>query len=184
MWWVASWSGLAPPFLVPSPATVAVTAGELVRDGTLLGHLRRGGALIVFAETHGEDWLPGVRWTFRPTNFWWWLERGADPGLRIAAPAHPLFAHLAAADTAWHFHGVLHPPDGAERLVVVEDPAAGDAGGDAGCLLYDDRVSAPGRLIVSTLDPFYHHGSHFMPATTRFLDGFLARTEATFRGRG
>lgn len=87
LWWVATWSGLAPPFLVPSPATVAVTAGE-------------------------------------------------------------------------------------------------DAGGDAGCLLYDDRVSAPGRLIVSTLDPFYHHGSHFMPATTRFLDGFLAWTDATFRGRG
>ena len=37
------------------------------------------------------------------------------------------------------------------------------------------------RLIVSTLDPFYHHGSNFMPATTKFLDGFLpwARRLAT-----
>ena len=34
-------------------------------------------------------------------------------------------------------------------------------------------MTTAGRLIVSTLDPFYHHGSNFMPATTRFLDGFL-----------
>jgi hypothetical protein len=26
---------------------------------------------------------------------------------------------------------------------------------------------------VSTLDPLSHFGSHFMPATERFLDGFL-----------
>lgn len=28
-------------------------------------------------------------------------------------------------------------------------------------------------MIVSSLDPLYHHGSHFMPATTRFLDRFI-----------
>jgi hypothetical protein len=149
----------------------------------LLDHLHRGGTLIVFAETHGEDWLPGVEWSFRPTNFWWWLERGADPGLRVAAPDHPLFAHLGGADAVWHHHGVLHPPEGADRLIVVEDPTVNAPNQDAGCLLYDDRVSAPGRLIVSTLDPFYHHGSFFMPATTRFLDRFLAWTDETFRKR-
>ena len=40
-------------------------------------------------------------------------------------------------------------------------------------LLYADTVSTPGTLIVSTLDPMSHYGSHFMPATERFLDGFL-----------
>jgi|TARA_R100000908_G_C3643589_1_gene78648 hypothetical protein len=45
--------------------------------------------------------------------------------------------------------------------------------GDLGSVLYDDTVTTPGRMIVTTLDPMYHHGSHFMPATTRFLDGFL-----------
>jgi len=34
-------------------------------------------------------------------------------------------------------------------------------------------VTTGGQMILTTLDPFYHHGSHFMPATTRFLDGFL-----------
>lgn len=28
-------------------------------------------------------------------------------------------------------------------------------------------------MIVTSLDPVYHHGSRFMPATTRFLDRFL-----------
>jgi len=59
---------------------------------------------------------------------------------------------------------VLHPPEGAE--VLVELPT-----GEA--LLYVDRVSTPGTLVVATLDPLSHYGSHFMPATERFLDGFL-----------
>jgi hypothetical protein len=29
-------------------------------------------------------------------------------------------------------------------------------------------------VLATTLDPCYHHGSHFMPATTHFLKGFLA----------
>jgi len=30
-----------------------------------------------------------------------------------------------------------------------------------------------GAAAVSTLDPMSHYGSHVMPATERFLDGFL-----------
>ena len=45
----------------------------------LLDHLARGNTLIVLAETASHDWAPNVSWSFRPTNFWWWLERGADP---------------------------------------------------------------------------------------------------------
>jgi hypothetical protein len=67
-------------------------------------------------------------------------------------------------DCTWHYHGVLDPPDGAEVLVTLP-------GGEA--LLYVDRVSTPGTLVVSTLDPLSHYGGYFMPATERFLDGFL-----------
>ena len=42
-----------------------------------------------------------------------------------------------------------------------------------GSILYEDCVSTPGRMLVTSLDPCYHHGSYFMPATTRFLRGFL-----------
>jgi hypothetical protein len=138
----------------------------------LLSYLSQGGFLVVFGENAAHTWAPGVDWTFQPTNFWWWLERGAAPPSQVVAPGHALFGFVKPEDTVWHFHGVLHPPKGAEPLIVVPgDPARPDETG--GCLLYDDRVTTAGRLIVSTLDPFYHHGSNFMPATTRFLDGFV-----------
>ena len=44
---------------------------------------------------------------------------------------------------------------------------------DGGAVLYVDRISTPGTLVVATLDPMSHFGSYFMPATERFLDGFL-----------
>jgi len=127
----------------------------------------------VFAFSGGEplpDFLPGVRWEHRPTNFWWWLEPGASLGLQAPDPDHSLFRHLTLRDCTWHYHGVLSPPDGAE--VLVELPS-----GEA--LLYVDHASTPGTLIVSTLDPLSHYGSHFMPATERFLDGFLPWASGT-----
>lgn len=133
--------------------------------------LKEGRTLVVFGENAAESWAPNVAWSPRPTNFWWWLEPGAEPPQHLAAPDHEIFRSVVFRDSIWHFHGVLQPPAGAETLIAVPaDPEGRDNGG---ALLYDDRVSTPGRLIVATLDPFYHHGSRFMPATTRFLDGFL-----------
>jgi hypothetical protein len=133
--------------------------------GRIRDLLDDGGTVIAFSG--GEpvpEFLPGVRWEHRPTNFWWWLEPGADLGLRTPDPEHALFDHLTLRDCTWHYHGVLAPPDGAEVLVTLP---TGEA------LLYVDRVSTPGTLVVATLDPMHHYGSHFMPATERFLDGFL-----------
>ncbi len=138
---------------------------------------------LVAAFSGGEpipEFLPGTRWTHRPTNYWWWLEQGADLGLRTPRPDHPLWRHLALADCTWHYHGVLDPPDGAEVLVTLP---SGEA------LLYLDRVSTAGTLVVSTLDPLSHYGGHFMPATERFLSGFLPwlaeeTTQLTSRGSG
>ena len=45
---------------------------------------------------------------------------------------------------------------------------------DGKAIVYIDEVTTRGRMILTSLDPFFHHGHHFMPATTRFLDGFLA----------
>ncbi|GAA2561651.1 hypothetical protein GCM10010210_40200 [Pseudonocardia hydrocarbonoxydans] len=127
--------------------------------------LDAGGTIVAFAG--GEplpEFLPGVRFDPRPTNFWWWLEPGAGLGLRTPSPEHPLFEHLSLRDCTWHYHGALTPPAGAQTLVALP---SGEA------LLYVDRVSTPGTLVVSTLDPLTHFGGHFMPATERFLDGFL-----------
>ena len=84
--------------------------------------------------------------------------------MRIAAPDHALFEHLAQRDITWHLHGWFEVPPGAEVLAV---------NGEGQPILYIDEVTTKGRMVITSLDPFFHHGSHFMPATTRFLDGFL-----------
>lgn len=126
-------------------------------------YLSGGGTVIAFGEQE-DPWLPGVRWEHRPTNFWWWREAGARSGLVVAQPEHGLFRRLSLADATWHQHGVFHPPAGADTLIATEDGAA---------VLYIDRVSTPGTLLATTLDPMFHFGSFFMPATERFLDRFL-----------
>ena len=45
------------------------------RRQILIDFAERGGTLVVLGENQAETWLPGVNWTSRPTNFWWWLEK-------------------------------------------------------------------------------------------------------------
>lgn len=123
----------------------------------------RGGTVAAFG-AQPCSWLPGHNWEFRPTNFWWWLDPDAQSGLVLKRPEHDLFRHITLKDATWHYHGVFWPAQGAEILVSVED---------GGAILYIDKVTTPGTLIMTTLDPEYHYGSYFMPATERFLDGFL-----------
>ncbi len=129
----------------------------------VLAFLDSGRTVVAFGE-QPRPWLPGLRWEARPTNFWWWLEEDPHSGLKAALPDHSLFGYLTLGDATWHQHGVFWAPDGAEAPVQTEDGAA---------VFYVDRVSSPGTLVATTLDPLYHYGAHFMPATERFLNGFL-----------
>ena len=138
-------------------------ADLIAAHDAIAAFLAQGKMVVAWGESHAEQWLDGVQWTPGATNFWWWLEPGADSGLRLKAPQHPLFRHIRLADATWHRHGTLTVPDGAVSLIDAVE---------GGSVLYDD-CRGPGRKIVSTLDPCYHHGSYFMPATTRFLHGFL-----------
>lgn len=140
-------------------------ASDLQRAAPRLrAFLDDGGTIVATSDTEAETWVPGVQWQPTPINFWWWLTPGASSGLRVSAPSHPMFDALSLGDATWHHHGVLTPPAGAVSLIDADD---------GGSILYDDTVSTGGRLIVTTLDPCYHHGSYFMPATTRFLKKFL-----------
>lgn len=130
----------------------------------LQAYLDAGGTIVATGESESQLFLPGITFTPQPTNFWWWLTPGADLGVRIAAPDHGLFTRLSQRDVTWHLHGWFDPPEGAEVLAV---------NGEGKPILYVDDVTTGGRMVITSLDPFYHHGSHFMPATTRFLDGFL-----------
>ncbi len=130
----------------------------------LEAYLDGGGTIVATGESESQLFLPGISFTPQPTNFWWWLTPGADLGVRIAVPGHDLFRRLEQRDVTWHLHGWFDPPEGVEVLAV---------NGEGKPILYVDEVTTRGRMVVTSLDPFYHHGSHFMPATTRFLDGFL-----------
>lgn len=130
----------------------------------LQAYLDAGGTIIATGESDSHLWLPNINFTPQPTNFWWWLTPGADLGVRVAAPKHSLFQRLSQADVTWHLHGWFDAPEGAEVLAV---------NGDGKPILYIDKVSTKGTMIITSLDPFFHNGSHFMPATTRFLNQFL-----------
>jgi hypothetical protein len=132
------------------------------------GFVRAGGVLVAMGETFQPIWMEGI--VFHPveTNFWWWLTPGAELGVRIVAPDHPLMAGQSRDSVAWHLHGWYEPPPLAEVLLTD---------GEGRAILYEEPVGS-GRRIVTSLDPCYHHGSHFMPATTRFLDRWLPALSA------
>lgn len=123
------------------------------------------GKIVVTMGPQHREWLPAHKWEFRPTNFWWWREPGADSGLRLPGGAHDLFQnYLTLADATWHQHGVYWPTEGCETLVSTVD---------GGSVLYIDRVNTDGIWVNTTLDPDFHFGSYFMPATERFLSGLF-----------
>ncbi|MGG2200006.1 MULTISPECIES: hypothetical protein [Paenibacillus] len=132
-------------------------------SGKLRAFADCGGTIAAFG-AQPLDWLPGHGWEFRPTNFWWWLDPKADSGLVLNEPGHDLFRYLTLQDATWHYHGIFRPPAGAQTLISVRND---------GAILYIDKVTTPGTLIMTTLDPEFHYGSYFMPATERFLDGFF-----------
>ena len=125
----------------------------------------RGGIVVAFGP-QPTAWLPKQNWEVRETNFWWWLEKGADSGLRMVSPDYPLFrdGFLTEAACTWHQHGVFHLEEGMQSLIDMKD---------GGSLFYIDKVNTNGTWIATTLDPDFHFGSYFMPATEKFLDGFF-----------
>lgn len=130
----------------------------------LIRFLGNGGILVAMGETFQDVWVPGVVLHPLETNFWWWLEPGADLGMNVADSTHPLMRGCGKRDVTWHMHGWYEPPSGSKVLIADSEGRAH---------MYEDRASFGGHLVITSLDPCYHHGSHFMPATTRFLDRFL-----------
>lgn len=157
---------------------------ELVRRNApeFLAVAERGGTLVVLGENAAHTWLPGVSWTPRPTNFWWWME-GEDPLIRTRTPEHDAWEYLSSKAVIWHHHGLLHTDADVVPLVVSEEPDQDGRLHDAGLLLYEDTASTPGRIIATTLDPTFHHGNNFMPGSTRFLYALLRWLDHTSPAR-
>ncbi|PZU87459.1 MAG: hypothetical protein DI528_07500 [Shinella sp.] len=143
----------------------------IAQKDVIARHLAAGGTVVALGESHSNLWLPAIDFTETPTNWWWWLDPEADLGVRVTdtAASHPLMKEIGDKEVTWHLHGWFVPPEGAD--VLARD-------GEGRAILYVDDISTPGRMILSSLDPMFHHGSHFMPATTRFLDRFIPNLKA------
>lgn len=143
----------------------------------LADYVRQGGLLVVMGETNPDLFLEDLAFTPEPTNFWWWREPGMDLGVHIDSQSHPILADVRQQDCAWHVHGTLSVPEGGQVLLSWHPAPAVSPTGGAGALMVDYPLGE-GRVIVTSLDPIYHHGSGFMPATTRFLMRFLPNVRA------
>ncbi|MEM6741610.1 MAG: hypothetical protein AAF646_15990 [Pseudomonadota bacterium] len=167
-------SGL-PCLMIPCRTNGARLAAHKAQLAT---YLEAGGVLVVMGETHPERFLDGVHVAPEPTNFWWWLEAGAELGVRIAAPDHPLMVGLRESDATWHIHGALTFDAPSQTLLSWDGSSAVDGSKRWGGAILAEQRRGAGQLVVTTLDPIYHHGSGFMPATTRFLERFLPALRA------
>lgn len=147
--------------LVPSQTHIDLLAQNVEK----IYAFANSGRIVVTLGPQGFDWLPKHNWEFRPTNFWWWLEKDAKSGLTLPGAAHDLFTnYITLADATWHQHGVYWPTADCEILVATDD---------GGAVLYIDKENTNGTWVNTTLDPDFHYGAYFMPATERFLRGFL-----------
>lgn len=66
-------------------------------------------------------------------------------------------------------------------VLELEEPDEDGTWTNYGSILFEDTSSTPGRIIVTSLDLIFHHGSNFMPGATRFLYALLRWTDATRR---
>lgn len=124
---------------------------------------RPGTKVVIGGENQVGSWLPGVREEYRETVFWAW-RTGQDTTRRLVHPEHAMWRHLNRAAVDWHHHGALYPPEGATPLVILNEGAE-----ETGCIIYHDAASFAGQVVVTTMDPSYHHGSYFMPGATQLL---------------
>lgn len=137
----------------------------------------RGGTVVVFGENAAHTWLPGITWEGRPTNFWWW-RTGEDHGMRRRSLDHPVWEFFSEPSTIWHHHGFFTPPAGATALVAIEED-----GVEVGATTYLDEVTTPGAILVTTMDPCFHHGAAFMPGATQLLYSAVRWVDARERAR-
>jgi hypothetical protein len=123
--------------------------------GMVRAFLERGKTVLLFGD-QPVAWLPGIAWEFRPAL--------AAPKLTPGPVDHGFLGATPPLDQIWHHHGVLRAPAGADTILSTEDGAG---------VLYVDRVSTGGTILVTTLDPLRHTGETASPQPSRFLECFL-----------
>lgn len=135
----------------------------------LLERFAAGVPGAVFGENRVGSWFPQLVEHERPTIFWWW-RTGEPHRKRRVAREHPAQRHFSDRSVIWHSHGVLELPADATSLVDLDHV---DGSVDGSILAVWEPANGA-RVLVSTMDPVYHHGSGFMPGATQLLYRSLA----------
>ncbi|MDF2372109.1 MAG: hypothetical protein P1V21_15105 [Rhizobiaceae bacterium] len=151
--------------IIVADAMDSVTIAAHARQ--LNNYVRNGGFLIVFFQGNA-DWIDVVPLNWRPhtTKDWlWWMKPGQRLEIHQPEPSHPICDHIPLSNMSWHWGGAYALDKNGQSILNLDE-------GDASLFLDFRNIEGGGRLMVSTLDPHSHNGQRFMPATTRFLQGF------------
>ncbi|EAJ5692651.1 hypothetical protein IO424_001352 [Campylobacter fetus] len=128
--------------------------------------LKAGKTLVVMGRNDAGLWLHDVKLSKLPFNFWWWLDKKNNSiDIEVSNADYELFKYINFNDMIWHYHDGYEPMNGA--ISVIEHKIQKKT------IFLDNKDYYGGRLILTSLDPFYHHGSFFMPNATKFAEAFL-----------
>ncbi|MDO5671299.1 MAG: hypothetical protein Q4G30_00370 [Actinomycetaceae bacterium] len=132
---------------------------------------------VLLSGSGGAGGAGGLEWNTAPTNFWAW-RTGDDVGIRLVNTTNPMWAYFNHASVHWHFHGSYVVPKDAVSLVDYEPVEGDDPAAKSGSIMYFDGHSYPAPMLVTTMDPVFHHGAGFMPGATQLLYRCLRWLEA------
>ncbi len=131
--------------------------------------IAQGGFLVAFSLDGKEQWIEALDVTFvqHPNKDWhWWMRANPYIEIKCVNPETSLNNAIPLKNMGWHWMGVYQTNDASAVSYVNTDD-------DSGSLLLDfPGLPNGGRVLISTLDPHYHNGARFIPATTAFLKGF------------
>lgn len=120
--------------------------------------------VVVLGRNEAETWLDGVSKIDLECNFWWWLDKKSSINIEPLVKDYELFKYAKFNDLVWHYHDG-YELEGALNVIANKDNGAS--------VFLDKKDYFGGRLILTSFDPFFHHGNFFMPNATKFGSAML-----------
>lgn len=130
-----------------------------------LEFLASGKTLVVMGRNEPYKWLPDIQGQDLPFNYWWWLDQNNSIDFKQDIKEHQFFEYVNFEDMIWHFHDGYKVPKGGVSLVSHKEQDVS--------IYFEMENYQGGNLIITSLDPFFHHGSSFMPNSSVFGEKLL-----------
>lgn len=115
--------------------------------------------LVVTGRNSPHLWLEGIEEIELPFNFWWWLDENSQIDILQDDINSRIFKYIDFKDMLWHFHnGYKKLPNSISAIKYRHNDEIS---------IFQEAHYMGGRLILSSLDPLFHHGNFFMPNATK-----------------